>query len=236
MAASIVSCPAQPSRLPSEPRPSRRLLPETNSGGDRVSSRAAGDWATGVRHQPLAVALFRDRHSVAHKESAAIDAPALANILRTDKAAHRPLPADSRLAQAADRLTRAQQDAVWDRAQAHNTLRSQQGSSPPRSWPPSPSTAAGCAHARPRPPGRCTGADPGAKLTPPATGTAQRAGRQLGIKAEADQFHELLRRDYLHQLPGRGGTRPASYRPPSAARDRQHPDTSITTGFAGLGP
>lgn len=41
---------------------------------------------------PLAVARYRDRHSVARKKSDAVDAAALANILRTDMAAHRPLP------------------------------------------------------------------------------------------------------------------------------------------------
>ena len=48
----------------------------------------------------------------------------LANILRTDIAAHRPLPADSELAQAIAVLARAQQDAVWARTCAHNKLRS----------------------------------------------------------------------------------------------------------------
>ncbi|MDQ1005629.1 hypothetical protein QFZ82_000113 [Streptomyces sp. V4I23] len=74
---------------------------------------------------PLAVARYRDRHSVARKKSDAIDAAALANILRTDMAAHRPLPQDSELAQAIAVLALAQQDAVWDRGQAHNKLRSQ---------------------------------------------------------------------------------------------------------------
>jgi hypothetical protein len=48
----------------------------------------------------------------------------LANILRTDMHAHRPLPADTELAQAIAVLARAQQDAVWARTQAHNKLRS----------------------------------------------------------------------------------------------------------------
>ena len=37
---------------------------------------------------------------------------------------HRPLPADTELAQAIAVLARAQQDAVWDRTPAHNKLRS----------------------------------------------------------------------------------------------------------------
>ncbi len=55
----------------------------------------------------------RNRHSVSCKKSDPGDALVLANILRTDMAAHRPLPADSDLARAITALARAQQDAVW---------------------------------------------------------------------------------------------------------------------------
>lgn len=41
---------------------------------------------------PLAAARYRDRHSVTRKKSDHYDALVLANILRTDAAAHRPLP------------------------------------------------------------------------------------------------------------------------------------------------
>jgi len=44
--------------------------------------------------------------------------------LRTDRAAHRQLPADSDLARASKVLARAQQDAVWDRTRAQLRLRS----------------------------------------------------------------------------------------------------------------
>ena len=47
----------------------------------------------------------------------------LANILRTDAYAHRPLPADTELVQAIAVLARAQQDAVWNRQQLVNQLR-----------------------------------------------------------------------------------------------------------------
>jgi transposase len=59
---------------------------------------------------PKAVDRYRDRHSVARKKSDAGDALVLANILRTDLAHHRPLPADSELVQAIAILARAQQD------------------------------------------------------------------------------------------------------------------------------
>lgn len=73
---------------------------------------------------PMAAARYRDRYAVARKKSDHLDAMVLANILRTDRAAHRPLPNDSELTQAIAVLARAQQDAVWDRTQAGNKLRS----------------------------------------------------------------------------------------------------------------
>ena len=73
---------------------------------------------------PMAVARYRDRHSVAGRKSDHGDAFVLANVLRTDLHAHRPLPDDSELAQAIAVLARAQQDAVWTRTAAHNKLRS----------------------------------------------------------------------------------------------------------------
>ncbi len=73
---------------------------------------------------PMSVARYRDRHTVAGKKSDHGDAVVLAHVLRTDMDMHRPLPADSELAQAIAVLARAQQDAVWDRTQAPSKLRS----------------------------------------------------------------------------------------------------------------
>jgi hypothetical protein len=73
---------------------------------------------------PLAVARYRERHTITRKKSDHLDAMTLANILRTDASAHRTLPADTELAQAVAVLARAQQDAVWDRTRAGNKLRS----------------------------------------------------------------------------------------------------------------
>ena len=73
---------------------------------------------------PLAAARYRDRHGVSGKKSDAQDAYVLANILRTDRDMHRALPADTDLAKAITVLARAQQDAVWNRQQLGNQLRS----------------------------------------------------------------------------------------------------------------
>ncbi len=48
----------------------------------------------------------------------------LANIVRTDATAHRPLPADTDSALAIRVLARAQQDAVWSRQRFGNEVRS----------------------------------------------------------------------------------------------------------------
>jgi transposase len=73
---------------------------------------------------PMAVARYRERHTVTRAKSDHADAMVLANILRTDAAAHRPLPADSELARVIAVLARAQQDAAWNRGQLSNQLRS----------------------------------------------------------------------------------------------------------------
>lgn len=72
---------------------------------------------------PMAVARYRERHTVSRKKSDHVDAMALANILRTDVHAHRPLPADSELVQAIAVLSRATQDAIWGRSRAAQELR-----------------------------------------------------------------------------------------------------------------
>ena len=73
---------------------------------------------------PMAVARYRERHSVSRKKSDHVDAMTLANILRTDAHMHRPLPADTELARAIAVLARAHQDATWRRTRAGNELRS----------------------------------------------------------------------------------------------------------------
>ncbi|WP_431904901.1 IS110 family transposase [Nonomuraea sp. bgisy101] len=73
---------------------------------------------------PMAVARYRERYSVARKKSDHIDAMVLANILRTDAHAHRALPEDSELVRAIAVLARAHQDATWRRTRISNELRS----------------------------------------------------------------------------------------------------------------
>jgi transposase len=204
---------------------------------------------------PKAVARYRDRHSIAGKKSDHGDAVVLANVLRTDMHAHRPLPADSELAQAIAVLARAQQDAVWDRTTTHNKLRSHL-----REY--YPAFLAAFADARGgilRPEARTilaaapTPAD-AAKLTlTQLRALLKRAGRSRGLDTEATRLRDAFRTGQMRQLPlveaamGRqalallGQLNAAC----AAAEDLEHaaadsfnlhPDAGIITSFPGLGP
>jgi hypothetical protein len=84
---------------------------ETPRGLLVASLRATGRPMYAIN--PLAVARYRERHSVARSKSDHADAMTLANILRVDAHLHRRLPADSELCPAIAVLARAHQDAIW---------------------------------------------------------------------------------------------------------------------------
>ncbi|MFC8013230.1 IS110 family RNA-guided transposase [Streptomyces cinereoruber] len=150
---------------------------------------------------PMAAARYRDRHSVSRKKSDSGDALVLANILRTDMHAHRPLPQDSELARAIAVLARAQQDAVWNRQQIANQLRSLLREYYPAALAAAESWKRGLcrpeAHALLRLAPTPTQA---AKLTRTQLQAAlKRAGRQRGIVEEADRLRGVLRAEWAHQ-------------------------------------
>ena len=204
---------------------------------------------------PMAVARYRERHRVARAKSDHADAMALANILRTDAEMHRPLPADSELVQAVAVLARAQQDAVWNRGQLSNQLRSHLKQYFPAALAafqvrgigldsrearavlaiaPDPSTAATLTSARLR-------------------AVLRTSGRQRNIDAWADRLRGIFTAECLHQLPlieaamGRqtqalvlqldAACRAADDLAAAASEAfAQHPDADIVTSFPGIGP
>ncbi|PJE03124.1 MAG: IS110 family transposase [Mycobacterium sp.] len=103
---------------PEDPIP---IAIETPRGLLVAALRASGRPVFAIN--PMAVARYRERSSVARAKSDHADAMTLANILRVDAHLHRTLPADSELAQAIAVLARAQQNAVWRRSKATNELR-----------------------------------------------------------------------------------------------------------------
>lgn len=202
---------------------------------------------------PMSVSRYRDRHSVARRKSDAGDAFVLANILRTDLAAHRPLPADSELAQAIAVLARAQQDAVWARTDAHNKLRSLLREFYPAVLAAFASKRGGLLRAEARAllaaaPTPCAAA----RLTKAQLrAVLRRAGLQRSIDAEADRLQRLLRDDYLHHPPvveeafGRQAlallrqldtacANADDLAVAAAEHFAQHPDAAIITSLPGL--
>jgi transposase len=214
--------------------------------------RAAGRQVYPVN--PMAVARYRDRHSVARKKSDHGDSFVLANVLRTDMHAHRPLPADSELAQAIAVLARAQQDAVWDRTTAHNKLRSCL-----REYYPAFLAAFAAAKGGiMRPEARTilaaapTPADAATLTLTQLRALLKKAGRRRGLDTEATRLRDAFRAGQMRQLPlveramGRqvlallGQLNAAC----AAAEDLEqavtesfnlHPDAGIITSFPGLG-
>ena len=204
---------------------------------------------------PMAVARYRDRHSVAGRKSDHGDAVVLAGELRTDAHAHRPLPADTELAQAIAVLARAQQDAVWDRTTAHNRLRSHLR----EYYPAFLAAFADLKGGITRPEARAVLAaapDPAAAATLTAAqlrALLKKAGRSRGIDAEAQRLRETFRTPQMRQLPlveqamGRQAlallrhldaacTSADQLEHDAAESFNQHPDAEIITSFPGLGP
>jgi transposase len=152
---------------------------------------------------PMAVARYRERHTVSGRKSDHADAMVLANILRTDGHAHRQLPADSDLARSIAVLARAHQDATWRRTDASNELRSHLrqyftifleafGGQTTNLITPSARAILAIA---PTPAAA-------AKLTKARIAAAlRRAGRQRGVDQAAAGLHEALHRPQLRQSP-----------------------------------
>jgi transposase len=203
---------------------------------------------------PMAVARYRDRHSAAGRKSDKGDALVLANILRTDLHAHRPLPAGSELAQAIAVLARAQQDAVWERTHAHNKLRSHLREYYPGFLAAFADVKGGIIRpearavltAAPTPAGA-------AKLTlTQLRSLLRKAGRSRGIDAEAQRLRDAFRAEQMRQPPlveeamsrqslallrqlDAACASAADLEQAATESFNQHPDAGIITSFPGIG-
>jgi transposase len=204
---------------------------------------------------PMAVARYRERHSVSRKKSDHLDAMTLANILRTDAHMHRPLPADTELVRAIAVLARAAQDAIWRRTKASQELRSLLREFYPgflQAFATSGSTNLASPEARavlaiaPTP---TAGAGlPKARIV----AALRRAGRQRGIDRSATEIQQALRAQQLRHPSivesAMGGHASALLATLTVECDnadmlsaaaseafQQHPDYTIITSFTGLG-
>ena len=204
---------------------------------------------------PMAVARYRERHRVTRAKSDHADAMALANILRTDAQAHRPLPADSELVQAITVLARAQQDAVWNRGQPVNQLRSHLKQYFPAALTAFQVRGAGLDSREARAV-LAVAPDPAtaAKLSQTRLqAVLRKAGRQRYIDVRAERLRGVFAGEQLRQLPlveqamGRqtqalilqldAACRAAGELAAATAEAfAQHPDAEILTSFPGIGP
>jgi transposase len=73
---------------------------------------------------PLQVARYRERHGVSGAKSDPGDAHVLAEVVRLDRAHHRPVAGDSAVAEEVKVLARVHQSMIWSRQRQTNMLRS----------------------------------------------------------------------------------------------------------------
>lgn len=95
---------------------------ETDRGSWVNALAAAGYQVFAIN--PMSVARYRERHSTSGAKSDPGDAHVLAEIVRLDRAHHRPLAGDSAAAEAIKLVARAHQSTVWDRQRQVLRLRS----------------------------------------------------------------------------------------------------------------
>jgi transposase len=200
---------------------------------------------------PLQVSRYRERHATSGAKSDPGDAHVLAEIVRTDRAHHRPAAGDSEQAEVVKTLTRTHQSMIWTRQRQTNQLRSLL-----REFYPAALVAFGADLA---------GRDALAVLAmapTPAAGRAltrariaaalRRAGRQRHIDTRAGQILHALRTDQLGLPDALTAAYGASVRALLAVITTmtaqvdvleaevnrcfgQHPDAEILTSQPGLG-
>lgn len=209
---------------------------------------AAGYEVLGVN--PLAVDRYRDRHRVSGAKSDPGDARVLADLVRTDTHLHRPVAADSDLAEAIKLVARSHQSAIWSRRRLANQERSALREYYPAALEAFDELTHGDAvevlAIAPTP-------ELGRSLSRSKIASAlHRGGRQLNIDARATKIQAALRAEHLTQpatIAEAYGAIVASLTKVIAAHNRQiaelesvleehfgqHPDAAILRSLPGLG-
>src|SRR5690606_14993579 len=199
---------------------------------------------------PLAVDRYRDRHRVSGAKSDPGDARVLADMVRTDAHQHRPVAADSDLAEAIKLVARSHQSAIWSRRRLANQLRSALREYYPAALEAFDDLISGDALevlAVASTPER------GRTLSRAKIASAlRRGGRQLNIDRRAEKIQATLRTEHLSQpttVANAYGAIVASLTSVITAHNRQiaeletvlathfgqHPDAAILRSLPGLG-
>ena len=95
---------------------------ETDRGAWVAALVAAGNEVFPIN--PMSVARYRERHSTSGAKSDAADAHLLAEIVRLDRAHHRPVAGDTVEGEAIKLTARTHQSLIWDRTRHVLRLRS----------------------------------------------------------------------------------------------------------------
>jgi hypothetical protein len=223
---------------------------ETDRGPWVAALVAAGYTVYAVN--PLQAARYRDRHGVSGAKSDRGDAHVLAELVRLDRAHHRPIAGDSVIGQHVKVLARTHQGLIWSRQRQANTLRSMLREFYPAALAafaddlagrdalavlalaPSPTQGRRLSHAK-------------------VQGALRRAGRQRNLATRATEIVAALRAEQLPINPGLETAYGASVRAlvtvlTELARQTevlhgqveagfgQHPDAEIYLSQPGLGP
>jgi transposase len=200
---------------------------------------------------PLQVARYRERHGVSGAKSDPGDAHTLAELVRLDRAHHRPVAGDSELAEHVKVLARTHQSMIWSRQRQANTLRSMLREFYPGALQAFEELAGRDALAvlaiAPSP-------EAGRRLSQSKiAATLRRAGRQRNLQSTAERIQTALRAPQLAAHPGVVGAYTASVRALVAvitelvtqtevlrgeveAGFGRHPDAEIYLSQPGLGP
>jgi hypothetical protein len=199
---------------------------------------------------PLSVDRYRDRTRVSGAKSDPGDARVLADMVRTDAHQHRPVAADSDLAEAIKLVARSHQSAIWSRRRLANQARSAL-----REFYPAALEAFGdVTHADAVAVlSIASSPEQGKRLSRSKIAAAlRRCGRQLNVERRAAEIQAALRTEHLTQAPvvaDAYGAIVASLMAVIGSHTRQideleevlethfgqHPDATILRSLPGLG-
>ena len=186
--------------LPEDADPSEVVIGIETDRGPWVQALIAAGY-TVYAVNPLQAARYRERHGTSGSKSDPGDAHVLAELVRLDRAHHRPVAGDSDIAEYVKVLARAHQSMIWSRQRQANMLRSML-----REFYPAALLAFGddltgrdalaVLAAAPSP-------DQGKRLTTTRVVTVlRRAGRQRNHHAAAERIVAALHTEQLTARPG----------------------------------
>jgi transposase len=145
---------------------------------------------------PMSVARYRERHSTSGAKSDAADAHLLAEIVRLDRAHHRPVAGDSQDAEAIKLVARTHQSLIWDRTRHLLRLRAAL-----RDFFPAAVEAFADLDAPDVLELLAKAPDPtrASRLTRGQIAAALRRANRRDVEAKTDRIHQVLHAEQLHR-------------------------------------